>query len=117
MHAHRPPARRRLRAALAAGALLTAAAPAVAHADSIAYVKGGDVWLSTSDGARQHQVTTGGGYSSVSQDDRGDMIAAYGTRLRWLGRDGSVRADFHTPVSTGPGAQDGADGRQWFGPF
>ncbi len=39
-----------LAGALVAGALV---APAAAQADSIAYVKGGDVWLTTSDGARQ----------------------------------------------------------------
>jgi hypothetical protein len=101
-----------------AGALtLAAAAAPAAHADSIAYVKDGNVWLSTSDGARQFQVTTSGGYSTVSQDDSGAMIASFGTRLHWLGRDGVVRADFYTPVSTGPGAQSGGDGRQWFGPF
>ncbi|HST39757.1 MAG TPA: hypothetical protein VLK58_09625 [Conexibacter sp.] len=102
--------------AIASAALLAAAAPA-AQADSIAYVKDGNIWLSTSDGARQYQVTTAGGYSTVSQDKYGDMIATHGTRLHWLGRDGVVRADFYTPVSTGPGAQSGGDGRQWYGPF
>ena len=40
------------------GALITLAvvAPA-ASADSIAYIKGGDVWLSTGDGSRQYRVT------------------------------------------------------------
>src|SRR5438128_1760081 len=37
---------------LAAGVLAIAAA-APAAADSVAYVKGGDVWLTTTDGARQ----------------------------------------------------------------
>lgn len=105
-----------LATAIASAALLAGAAPA-AQADSIAYVKDGNVWLSTSDGARQYQVTTAGGYSTVSQDRYGDMIATHGTRLHWLGRDGVVRADFYTPVSTGPGAQSGGDGRQWYGPF
>jgi hypothetical protein len=115
-----PTARRRLQTAIAvatgAAALVAATAPA-ANADSIAYVKDGNVWLSTPDGGRQYQVTESGGYSTVSQDDDGDMIATHGTRLHWLGRDGAVNADFYTPVSTGPGAQNGSDGRQWFGPF
>lgn len=105
----------------AAASLLAAALAAggacAAQADSIAYVKDGDVWLSTSDGGRQYRVTTSGGYASVSQDRYGDMIALRGTRLHWLGRDGTLRTDIYTPVSTGPGAQNGSDGRQWFGPF
>ena len=36
---------------------LALALPATAHADSISYIKDGNVWLSTSDGARQFQVT------------------------------------------------------------
>ncbi len=39
-------------AALGAALTIAAAAPATAGADSIAYVKGGDVWLATPDGAR-----------------------------------------------------------------
>jgi hypothetical protein len=35
-----------------------------ASADSISYVKDGNVWLSTPDGSRQFQVTESGGYSS-----------------------------------------------------
>ena len=41
-------------------ALLTLVVAAPASADSIAYVKGGDVWLATPDGARQQQVTRSG---------------------------------------------------------
>src|SRR5690242_18733821 len=98
----------RLLATVGATMIVAAAAPA-AQADSIAYVKDGNVWLSTSDGARQYQVTTAGGYSSVSQDNRGEMVALHGTRLHWLTREGALKADIYTPVSTGPGAQNGAD--------
>ena len=51
----------RLTLSLLAAAALTGSAAASASADSVAYVKGGDVYLSTTDGARQFQVTSGGG--------------------------------------------------------
>jgi hypothetical protein len=93
-------------AALAAGA-------GVAQADSIAYIKGGNVWLSTSDGSRQFQVTSTGDYSDVSQADDGTMIALSGVRLRKLDRLGTVLADFATPVSdTSPAPE-----RTFYGPF
>jgi hypothetical protein len=79
--------------ALAACAALAAAAPA-AYADSIAYIEDGDVWLSTSDGSRQYQVTSTGAYADVSQADDGTMIALSGVRLHKLDRAGNVRADF-----------------------
>ncbi len=99
-------------AALAAAAALSLAAPA-AQADSIAYIKGGNVWLSTGDGARQFQVTATGDYSDVSQADDGTMIALSGVRLRKLDRYGDVLADFDTPVSdtSPPGS------RTFWGPF
>jgi hypothetical protein len=98
-------------AALAAVASLAFAAPAMA--DSIAYIKDGNVWLSTSDGARQYQVTSNGGYSDVTQADDGTMIALTGVRLHKLDRRGNVVADFDTPVSDTrpPGA------KAFFGPF
>lgn len=101
---------KRTAALLAVAAL---AAPAAAQADSIAYVKGGDVWLTTPDGARQYQVTFDGGYSDVSQADDGTMIALHGIRLHKLSRDGTVLADFDTPVSDSrpPGL------RAFFGPY
>lgn len=83
---------------LAAAALALAAAPAAA--DSVAYIKDGNVWLSTPDGARQYQVTTDGGYSTVSQADSGRMVVLRGDKLRHLERDGRVIAEIATPVST-----------------
>lgn len=103
-----------LRRALVLATLVGAAAgPAAAQADSIAYVKDGDVYLSTSDGARQYRVTANGGYSDVSQADDGTMIALHGVRLHRLARDGRVLADFDTPVSDTrpPGS------RVFYGPF
>jgi hypothetical protein len=106
--------RNTLRALAACAALAVAglAAPA-AFADSIAYIKDGDVWLSTSDGARKYQVTYTGAYADVSQADDGTMIALSGVRLHKLDRAGNVLADFDTPVSdTRP-----AGARTFFGPF
>src|SRR4051812_49998191 len=98
--------------AIAASALLLLAGAASARADSIAYVKDGNVWLSTPDASRQYQVTSTGGYSDVSQADDGTMIALNGVRLHRLSRDGKVLADFDTPVSdTRPAGQ-----RVFFGP-
>jgi hypothetical protein len=91
---------------------LAVAAPA-ASADSIAYIKGGDVWLSTGDGSRQFQVTHSGQYADVSQADDGTMIALTGVRLHRLDRQGRVLADFDTPVSdTRP-----APAKTFYGPF
>jgi hypothetical protein len=91
--------RRTAGAAAAALAALALAAPA-AQADSIAYVKGGNVFLSTTDGARQYQVTFDGGYSTVSQADSGRMVALRGDKIRHLERDGTVIAEILTPVTT-----------------
>ncbi|MCW3039165.1 MAG: hypothetical protein JWM31_1070, partial [Solirubrobacterales bacterium] len=110
---HTIPTRRRCSLALALTAVALGGAAPTAHADSIAYIKDGNVWLSTSDGARQFQVTTRGGYSDVSQADDGTMIALTGVRLQKLDRLGNVLADFDTPVSdTRP-----AGSRTFFGPF
>ena len=93
-------------------AFLTLVIAAPASADSIAYVKGGDVWLTTPDGARQQQVTHTGTYSYVSQADDGTMVAAAsGERLHKLSRTGAVLADFTTYVS------DGGPVSRFQGPF
>ena len=103
--------RKRTIAALAVTASLAFAAPAMA--DSIAYIKDGNVWLSTSDGGRQYQVTSSGGYSDVTQADDGTIVALTGVRLHRLDRQGNVLADFDTPVSDTrtPGL------KAFFGPF
>lgn len=105
----------RHRTGIAALALTaTLAAAGVAHADSIAYVKDGDVWLSTADGSRQYRVTATGGYSDVSQADDGTMIALAGVRLHRLSRTGEVLADFDTPVSD---TRPPGGGKAFHGPF
>src|SRR5689334_5121857 len=90
--------KRTLWTAMAALLVLGFSAPS-ALADSIAYIKDGNVWLTTSDSSRQYQVTFSGAYADVSQADDGTMIALTGTRLHKLGRDGTILADFKTPVS------------------
>ncbi len=87
-----------LRAGAVALASAAVAVPA-AQASSIAYVKGGDVYLSTPDGSRSVKVTADGGYSDVSQADDGTMIALHGVRLHKLSRTGAVLSDIDTPAS------------------
>lgn len=104
---------RRLGAALATSAAVLAVSAGAASADSIAYVKGGDVWLSTTDGSRQYQVTFDGGYSTASQADSGRIAALRGDKIVTLDPegeaihvDGSTRYDIKTPHSyTHPGTQ------------
>ena len=89
-------------ALLAAAVLAGGAVTSAARADSFAYLQGGDVWLTTTDAARQFQVTTGGGYSTVSQADDGTLFATFGTHLRRLDRYGNLLSEISTPVSTNP---------------
>ncbi|MDQ3740221.1 MAG: hypothetical protein M3389_04675, partial [Actinomycetota bacterium] len=85
-------------------------------ADSIAYVKDGDVWLATPDGSRQQQVTRTGEYHYVSQADDGTMAALVGgERIRRLSRTGDVLDEFGTYVSDG--APQGGPVSQFAGPF
>ena len=87
---------------LAATAAASLAFAAPASADSISYVKDGNVFLTTPDGGRHFQVTSSGVYSYASQADDGTFIALAGERLHKLDRLGNVLADFATPVSDGP---------------
>jgi hypothetical protein len=102
-------------ALLAATAALAAAA-APASADSIAYVKDGDVFLATPDGARQQQVTKTGDYQYVSQADDGTMAAlGPNEKIRKLDRLGNVIAEFPTYVSDG--APQAGPVNQFAGPY
>ena len=103
----------RTAAALAVALSLLVAGPAAA--DSISYIKDGNVWLTTPDGTRQSQVTTSGIYSYASQADDGTFIALTGERLHKLSRDGKVLADFDTPVSDGP--KKGPNENYFMGPY
>ena len=90
----------RVAAACLATAAFAGAAAGTASADSIAYLKGGDVWLTTTDAARQFQVTGTGAYFAVSQADDGTIVATTkaGT-LQRLDRFGQILSEITTPVS------------------
>jgi hypothetical protein len=60
-------------------------------------------------------VTTSGIYSYASQADDGTFIALTGERLHKLSRDGTVLADFDTPVSDGP--KKGPNENYFMGPY
>ncbi|MFA4929525.1 MAG: hypothetical protein WC558_13485 [Patulibacter sp.] len=104
---------RRISGTVAASGIALLLAAGAASADSIAYVKDGNVWLTTTDGSRQYQVTDDGGYSTVSQSDSGRIVALRGDRITTLEPDGSpihvdgsTRYDILTPHSyTMPGTQ------------
>lgn len=65
-----------------------AAAASAASAASIVFLKGGNVWLATADGAVQRQVTTGGYWDSPSQADGGAILAQRATQLFRMNRQG-----------------------------
>jgi hypothetical protein len=53
-----------LRRAIVVAGLCLAVAPAAASADSLVFIKSGNVWLSHSDGSGAYRVTSGGNYRS-----------------------------------------------------
>jgi hypothetical protein len=68
---------RRLAATSALFAAL--AVPAAAHADSVLYIDGGNVWSSHPDGSAKIQLTDGGDWHSPTQADDGSFAAVEGT--------------------------------------
>lgn len=70
-------------AAIALGVLSGAA-----HASSIVYVKDGNLWLTSPDGARGYRVTADGNWGSPSQADDGTLWALHGKVLQHLDRSG-----------------------------
>ncbi len=86
-------ARRAAVAAAAATAVALAAAPA-ASAESIVFVKDGNVWLTAPDGSRQHQVTADGTaespYRSPSQADDGTIAVSHGQLIKRIQQNGRV---------------------------
>ncbi|WP_028062301.1 PD40 domain-containing protein [Solirubrobacter soli] len=70
------------------------AAPAVASADSIVFVKDYNVWLVSPDGSKLTQVTTDGSYEhpylSPSQADDGTIAVSKGTKIVRLRQNGEV---------------------------
>ena len=106
----------RLIRTLSTALVLTIAVAAPAAADSIAYIDKGDVWVAGPDGSRKVQVTKTGGYFNVSQADDGTMITLVaGEKLRRIGRDGTVLAEFLTPISDG--APQAGPVNKFHGPF
>jgi hypothetical protein len=88
---------KRLALAVVACVALAGTAAGTAQADSIAYIKGGDVWLTTTDAARQFQVTGTGEFFSVAQADDGTMVATtQAGHLQRLDRYGRVLSDITT---------------------
>jgi hypothetical protein len=118
-------------AVLAGGAL--ALLPATASADSIVYIKDGNVWLANPDGSGHYQVTLDGTptdpYESPSQADDGSIVATRGSgeheRIYRMRQNGSLLgAPFEPAVQFELGLFDAAvspDGSMvaywtgWFG--
>jgi hypothetical protein len=101
-------------AAAAAAALSLRGAAASAQADSISFLRGGDIWVAAPDGSKQTQLTHDGGYGYQSRADDGSFIAVHGRMLRRLSPTGVVTAEFSTPVS---GAQTAPFTSYFKGPF
>jgi hypothetical protein len=104
------------RGPLAALALaVAAAAPAGAAAadpGSIAFLRGGDVWLAAPDGTAERRITADGGaepYRSVSQADDGTLVVSRGQiadpapAILRLARDGAVLGGPWSPRAAPPG--------------
>jgi hypothetical protein len=70
--------------ALAAAVL---AAPAAASAASVAYIDGGNVWVSSLDGSQKHRLTTDGEWDEVAQSDNG--------RIAGVRREGATFGQFN----------------------
>jgi hypothetical protein len=64
-----------------------AAAPAAASAASVAYIDGGNVWVSSLDGTQKHRLTTDGEWDEVAQSDNG--------RIAGVRREGAVFGQFN----------------------
>lgn len=77
-------------AAAALSAVAALCAPAVASADSIVYIDGGNVWSASPDGAHKVQLTDGGDWHSPTQADDGRIAAVKGALgpIRVMARDG-----------------------------
>jgi hypothetical protein len=85
---------------------IMALAPATASADSIAYVKDNDIWVSSPDGARSARVTHGRKFASPSQADDGTIVAIGDDNELWrFNQDGTQpSAPFLTWLGLGGGS-------------
>jgi hypothetical protein len=102
-HRFRPAHRSRRAAVLAAAAsALTLVAAPAASAESIVVVKDANVWLTTPDGSRQHQVTTDGTaaqpYRSPSQADDGTIAVSHGQLIKRIQQNGQVLNTIDPPA-------------------
>ena len=95
--------------ALAVTAAAAVALAATASADSIVYVKDGNVWLTSPDAAKQYQLTFDGGYSSPSQADDGTIVALHGKQFVRMNRSG---AQLNAPFDG-----IGTSGGNFYGPY
>jgi hypothetical protein len=91
--------------------LLVAAAPA--GADSIVYVKDGNVWLANPDGSGRYQVTSDGTaaqpWRSPSQADDGTIAAGFGNEIVRMRQNGEVLSRID-PTALLDSAGDPVDG-------
>src|SRR4051812_6843625 len=102
---HRPWMRPLLLSLLAAGALAATVTASPAAADSVVYVKDGNLHLVSPDGSKGYQLTFDGGWSSPSQADDGTIGAIHNKQLVRLDRSGRPRnAPIDTIGSPGAGA-------------
>jgi hypothetical protein len=94
---------RRAITAMAAAVAISLGAAATASADSLVYLKDGNVWLSAPDGSNEHQVTADGTesvpYTSVSQADDGTIVVGHGREIERLNQAGQVLSSFDPPAS------------------
>jgi hypothetical protein len=102
-----------VRRGLVAAVAVLALSPALASADSIVYVKDGNVWLASGSGGNQYQVTTDGTaehpYRSPSQADDGTIAAGFGTEILRMKQNGTVlnRLDPPTLINSVSHPMDG----------
>src|SRR3954454_1981564 len=94
--------RRAVATAAAVFASMTCTATA-ASADSIVYLKQGNVFLAHPDGTGEHQVTTDGAesvpYTSVSQADDGTIVVGHGREIERRKQNGQVISSFDPPAT------------------
>jgi hypothetical protein len=62
-------------------ATVALAAPAAANAESMVFIKGGNVWIAHANGNEPRQLTTGGGWAHPTQADDGTILAKRGGGL------------------------------------
>jgi hypothetical protein len=78
-------------------ATVTAAPPATAASGSIVYVKGGRLWVASSDGRVQRRISSGAGFLHPSQADNGTIVAQRGLAFHRLNRRGK---QLSKPITT-----------------